>query len=78
MRENLKHSYSEIGRPSIDPELLLRIFLIGYLYGISSERNLVRACAYISWDGGSPAWVSIRRFPAPPRSPRTGTEGFRN
>jgi transposase len=41
MRENLKHSYSEIGRPSIDPELLLRIFLIGYLYGISSERNLV-------------------------------------
>jgi transposase len=30
MRENLKHSYSEIGRPSIDPELLLRILLIGY------------------------------------------------
>src|SRR5947208_8448909 len=41
VRERLKDSYSENGRPSIDPELLLRILLIGYLYGISSERKLV-------------------------------------
>ena len=41
VREQLKGSYSETGRPSIDPELLLRILLIGYLYGISSERKLV-------------------------------------
>jgi len=33
VREKLKESYSETGRPSIDPELLLRILLIGYLYG---------------------------------------------
>jgi Transposase domain (DUF772) len=39
--ERLKDSYSETGRPSIDPELLLRILLIGYLYGITSERKLV-------------------------------------
>ena len=38
VREQLKDSYSDTGRPSIDPELLLRIVLIGYLYGISSER----------------------------------------
>jgi transposase len=31
MREKLKASYSDTGRPSIDPELLLRILLIGYL-----------------------------------------------
>jgi transposase len=31
VRERLKDSYSETGRPSIDPELLLRILLIGYL-----------------------------------------------
>src|SRR5712671_6694907 len=31
VREKLKASYSETGRPSIDPELLLRILLIGYL-----------------------------------------------
>ena len=41
VREQLKDSYSENGRPSIDPELLLRILLVGYLYGIASERKLV-------------------------------------
>jgi transposase len=41
VREKLKASYSDTGRPSVDPELLLRILLIGYLYGITSERKLV-------------------------------------
>src|SRR5713101_4942570 len=45
VREKLKDSYSETGRPSIDPELLLRILLIGYLYGVTSERRLVEAKA---------------------------------
>jgi len=36
----LKDSYSENGRPSIDPELRLGILLVGYLYGITSERKL--------------------------------------
>ena len=40
VRERLRNSYSEPGRPSIDPELLLRILLIGYLYGITSECKL--------------------------------------
>jgi hypothetical protein len=31
VRRQLKDSYSETGRPSIDPELLLRMLLIGYL-----------------------------------------------
>ena len=41
VREQLKDRYSETGRPSIDPEHLLRVLLIGHLYGISSERKLV-------------------------------------
>lgn len=41
VRQTLKASYSHTGRPSIDPEVLLRILLIGYLYGITSERRLV-------------------------------------
>ncbi len=41
VRETLRASYSHTGRPSIDPEVLLRILLIGYLYGITSERRLV-------------------------------------
>lgn len=32
--------YSQTGRPSIDPELMLRMLLIGYAYGIRSERRL--------------------------------------
>jgi transposase len=41
VHDQLKDSYSDTGRQSIDPELLLRMLLIGYLYGISSERKLV-------------------------------------
>ena len=50
VREQLKDSYSETGRPSIDPELLLRILLIGYLYGITSERRLVEELRmHLAW-----------------------------
>ena len=41
VREKLKAFYSETGRPSIDPERLLRILLIGYLYGVTSERKQI-------------------------------------
>jgi transposase len=41
VRERLKGLYSSTGRPSIDPEVLLRLLLVGYLYGITSERRLV-------------------------------------
>ncbi|MGO9577407.1 MAG: transposase [Terriglobales bacterium] len=50
VREKLKESYSDMGRPSIDPELLLRILLIGYLYGITSERKLVEELRmHLAW-----------------------------
>jgi len=50
VRERLKQSYSDMGRPSIDPELLLRILLIGYLYGITSERRLVEELRmHLAW-----------------------------
>jgi transposase len=50
VRDRLKDSYSETGRPSIDPELLLRILLIGYVYGITSERKLVEELRmHLAW-----------------------------
>ncbi len=50
VREKLKQSYSDTGRPSIDPELLLRILLIGYLYGITSERKLIEELRmHLAW-----------------------------
>lgn len=41
IRERLKGFYSATGRPSIDPEVLLRLLVVGYLYGITSERRLL-------------------------------------
>jgi transposase len=41
VRDRLQPFYSPTGRPSIDPEVLLRLLLVGYLYGISSELRLL-------------------------------------
>jgi hypothetical protein len=40
IRSRLRPFYSAIGRPSIDPELMIRMLLIGYFMGIRSERRL--------------------------------------
>ena len=40
LREKLAPFYSEIGRPSIDPELMIRMLIVGYCYGIRFERRL--------------------------------------
>jgi transposase len=40
LRARLAPFYSSMGRPSIDPELLIRMLLIGYCHGIRSERRL--------------------------------------
>jgi transposase len=50
VRSKLKDSYSDTGRPSIDPELLLRMLLVGYLYGVTSERKLVEELRmHLAW-----------------------------
>ena len=40
LHQQLKGFYSDIGRPSVDPELMLRMLIVGYCYGIRSERRL--------------------------------------
>lgn len=40
IREHLVPFYSQIGRPSIAPELMIRMLLVGYIMGIRSERRL--------------------------------------
>lgn len=40
IREHLKPFYSAMGRPSIDPELMIRMLIVGYCMGIRSERRL--------------------------------------
>jgi transposase len=45
LHERLKPFYSDMGRPSIDPELMIRMLLVGYCYGIRHERRLCQEVA---------------------------------
>jgi transposase len=40
LRRELAPFYSAVGRPSIDPELMIRMLIVGYCFGIRSERRL--------------------------------------
>src|SRR5674476_1381696 len=40
LRRELAAFYSAMGRPSVDPELMLRMLIVGYCFGIRSERRL--------------------------------------
>src|SRR5215470_17972307 len=45
LHDRLKTFYSDIGRPSVDPELMIRMLLVGYCYGIRHERRLCQEVA---------------------------------
>jgi len=42
LHKELEPYYSDIGRPSVDPELMIRMLIVGYCYGIRSERRLAQ------------------------------------
>jgi transposase len=42
IHQRLEPHYSEIGRPSVDPELTIRMLIVGYCYGLRSERRLTQ------------------------------------
>src|SRR6476659_9804384 len=42
LHKELEPHYSDVGRPSIDPELMIRMLIVGYCYGIRSERKLTQ------------------------------------
>lgn len=54
VRAHLAPFYSAIGRPSIDPELMIRMLLIGYCMGVRSERRLCEE-VHLNLD----KWVSM-------------------
>ncbi len=73
IREHLRPYYSETGRPSIDPELMIRMLIVGYSLGIRSERRL---CEEVHLNLAY-RWfcrlVSTARCPTTPLIPRTAT-----
>src|SRR5271169_6175997 len=68
VRAHLGPYYSDVGRPSIDPELMIRMLIVGYCFGIRSERRLCEESISIWPIAGSVDWGStptspiIRRF----------------
>jgi transposase len=40
LRRDLASFYSTVGRPSVDPDLMIRMLIVGYCFGIRSERRL--------------------------------------
>ena len=40
LHKELAPFYADTGRPSVDPELMIRMLIVGYCYGIRSERRL--------------------------------------
>ena len=61
LRDHLEPFYSHTGRPSVDPELMIRMLLIGYCFGIRSERRL---CEEVHLNL---AWLLNGPLTAPPR-----------
>ena len=41
VRDITKEYYSHTGKPSIDPVVLVKMLLIGYIFDIRSERKLI-------------------------------------
>ena len=56
IRPKVEHLYSHTGRPSIDPEVMMRMLLVGYLFGITSERRL---CDEVAMDMGYRWFVGL-------------------
>ena len=68
LRRALAPFYSEMGRPSIDPELLIRMLIVGYCFGIRSERRLCEEVTSTWRTAGFVDWASTARCPIRPRA----------
>lgn len=62
-RDHLKPFYSQMGRPSVDPELLIRMPIVGYAFGIRSERRLCEDVLATDARADQPTRQDPRRSP---------------
>src|SRR5262249_30279712 len=68
--------YSDIGRPSIDPELMIRMLIIGYCYASALNGSCARRSNFISAIAGSAASNLMTRFLIIRRSQLIGMGAF--
>lgn len=59
LRHYLADFYSPIGRPSIDPELMIRLLIVGYCYGIRSDVFVLQRFVVPALDPDQAAHVAI-------------------
>jgi hypothetical protein len=62
VRAHLSPYYSDVGRPSIDPELMMRMLIVGYCLGIRSSGGCARRSISI-WPAGGLSLGARRRRP---------------
>ena len=62
LHEQLKAFYSDLGRPSVDPELMIRMLLVGYCYGIVTSAGCARRWRCTLPTAGSASSISATRF----------------
>jgi len=77
IRPRVEHLYSHTGRPSVDPDVMMRMLLLGYLFGISSERRLCDEVGMHMGIAGLSAYLWRRRFPITRRFPRIVMAGLK-
>jgi Transposase domain (DUF772) len=87
LRAHLGPYYSETGRPSIDPELMMRMLIVGYCFGIRSERRLCdevhlnlayRWFCRLGLDGGVPDHSTFSKNPRPVSRERSSAPAIRD
>ena len=62
VHKELAPYYSHTGRPSIDPVLMIRMLIVGYVFAIRSERRLCRSRGWPRrWPGGSAKFWRVSR-----------------
>ena len=76
VHKELAAYYSHTGRPSIDPVLMIRMLIVGYVFAIRSERRLCAECRSIWPTGGFASSASRTRFPIIQCSAGRGTNAF--
>src|SRR6478609_6403564 len=72
LRRELAPFYSTLGRPSIDPELMIRMLIVGYCFGIAPSGVSAKRSTSIWPTGGSAGSGSTAMSPIIPPSPRIG------
>ena len=76
VRAHLEPYYSDVGRPSIDPELMVRMLIVGYCTAFVRSVGCARRSTSIWPIADSVGWSSTATSPIIRRSQRTATAVF--